>query len=81
MSKVTFKIDGKKNVWDEVPVSIPVWNLVGQVPNRFELLEQYTLKMTFESGDSVAFHSDESPYEAVVIDFGQSDDALMMEIF
>lgn len=80
-SKVTFIFGGQEAIWEEGPIMAPVWTLVGQIPTEFSLPDLFTLKMSFESGDSVSFHSNESPYEAVNIDFGQDGDRTVMEVF
>jgi hypothetical protein len=80
-SKVTFCISGSEFERSGEPVGAPVWKLVGQRVERFELQSNFILRLRLTSGDHVDFHTHEESYEAVVIDFGSRDGALVMEVF
>ena len=79
--KVGFSIGGKYDVWEEGPSEIPVWKLAGQIPVRFKQLDLLTLKLEFETGDYIEFHSDEGPYEAVLIEIAGKGDADFLEVY
>lgn len=70
--RVNFYIKEKLQTWKEGPSNIPVWLLIGQTPTIFELINLFVLRMNLASGDYVEFHTDESPYEAMLIEFGQT---------
>ena len=80
-SKVAFRISGSEFEWSGEPIAAPVWRLLGQQVDKFELKSDLVLRLHLKSGDYVDFHTDEAPYEAVVMDFGSQDGALVMEIF
>jgi hypothetical protein len=81
MTKAVFSLRGKIYSWEAGPSDIPVWLLVGQTPTHFELPTVLALRLNLASGDYVEFHTDERPYEAVIIDFGKRMNAAVMEIF
>ena len=76
---VKFFIGGSSFVWDDGPIDAPIWLLVGQTPEKFELLDELTLRLSLTSGDHLDISTDRSPYEAVVVHFEQP--ANSMEIF
>ena len=79
--KVVFSLRGNKHSWEEGPTDIPVWLLIGQVPERFELPTAFALRVCLESGDYVEFCTDQGNYESTTIDFGTRDGAQAMEIY
>ena len=79
--KAVFSLRGTVYSWEEGPADIPVWLLIGQTPERFELGSPLALRLCLDSGDYVEFHTTEEPFEAVIIDFGGQDGALVMEIY
>lgn len=80
-AKVVCSLQGQTFAWEEGPSNMPVWLLVGQTPSSFELTSPYALRMNLASGDWVEFYCDDSPYEALIIDFGIKDGAIVMEIY
>lgn len=80
-TKAGFFLQGKSYEWDNGPTDLPVWLIIGQVPQRFELPTTLTLRMCLASGDYVDFFTDESRYEAAVVEFGARDDGVVMEVF
>ena len=80
-SKAAFRISGAEFDWSGEPIAAPVWKLVGQQVDKFEFKSDLVLRLHLKSGDYLDFHTDEGPYEAVIMDFGSRDNALVMEIF
>lgn len=81
MERAVFSIDGRTYDWQDGPSSIPVWLLINQTPESFELATQFALRMKLKSDDWVEFYCDHSPYETLIIDFGMRDRAQVLEIF
>jgi hypothetical protein len=81
MEKAAFSLNNRQFTWEEGPNEIPVWLLIGQTPESFELPTLLTLRMNLRSGDYVDFFTDESPYEAVIIEFTPQGDSRVMEIY
>lgn len=81
MEKAVFSLRGVKYVWEEGPSEIPVWLLIGQTPSDFEIVSPFALRMHLMSGDWIEFYCNDSPYEALIIDFGPRGDAIFMKIY
>jgi hypothetical protein len=79
--KAGFYLSGQLGIWEQGPSEIPVWKLVEQTPSSFELINPLTLRLNLASGDYVEFHSDEAPYEAVLIEKTSNSDADFMEVY
>lgn len=80
MLKVAFFLEGRTYEWEEGPTAIPVWMIIGQVPERFELPTPFVLRMWLASGDYVDFYTDENPYEATTIEI-MGDGVTMLDVF
>jgi len=79
--KMKFQIDQFEYVWVEGPSETPVWRLVGQTAKSFELRDNFTLRMSLESGDFLEFVVSEEPYESLIIDFGTQDGKRVVEVY
>jgi len=75
--KVRFILKDKKYVWEEGPNEIPVWMLVGQIPENFILDSSDVLTMHLRGGDTVSFYTEESPYECCIVEFSNN----VLEVF
>lgn len=80
-TKAGFLLRGSAYEWHNGPTDLPVWLIIGQVPLRFERPTTLTLRMCLASGDHVDFFTDESGYEAALIEFEHRDDGVVMEVF
>ncbi len=79
--KVQFFVENKEYVWEEGPNNIPVWALIGQIPERFTLDSSEILTMHLKGGNRVSFYTEESPYECCIIEFPRKDNNLVLEVF
>ena len=79
--KVLFQINESRFMWNKSPIDAPVWLLISQVIDKFELRDPTILRMRLRSGDIVDFYTVEGMYESQVIQFPNEGDAFVMEIF
>ena len=79
--KAGFRIGGEFETWEGGPSEAPVWKLAGQQPSHFELVDPLILRLNFASGDYIEFHSEEGPYESVLIEFSPQGEATVLEIY
>jgi len=80
-TRAEFFLRGRAYEWNEGPTELPVWLVIGQVPQRFELPTSLILRMCLASGDFVDFFTDEEPYEAAIVEFEPRGDGIVMEVF
>ncbi len=79
--RAAFCIAGELETWEGGPSEAPVWKLAGQRPSHFELVDPLILRLNFASGDYIEFHSEEGPYESVLIEFSSQGEAIVLEIY
>lgn len=79
--KVSFVLDGSNYTWEEGPNSIPVWTLIGCIPESFSLDSPEVLTMHLRGGNSVFFYTEESPYECCIVEFPRKNNCDVMEVF
>lgn len=80
-SRINFYLEKELFTWEDGPTRIPAWSLVGQTPLSYELTTPYSLKLNFASGDWIEFFTEDSPYEDLVIDFGEENGSTKIEVF
>ena len=77
-NKVIFKIDGLSYDWIDTPIEAPVWKLVGQSVIMVEACSNEALRFTLSKGDEIETWTDDSPYEAIVV---EAKSLGIMEVF
>ena len=77
-NRVTFKIGGVDYDWTEAPIEAPVWKLIEQKVVGVEERSTEALKFVLSSGDEVEVWTDDSPYEAVIV---EAKSLGIMEVF
>ncbi|MEP6982911.1 MAG: hypothetical protein ABI853_04620 [Sphingomicrobium sp.] len=67
-NKVIFTIAAARYEWTEGPIEAPVWTLVGLKVVGVESTSGETLKFTLSSGNEIEAWTDDSQYEAVIVE-------------
>lgn len=80
-AKVRFVIENEEYEWTGEPIAAPVWALVGQKPDKFELMDELSLRISLSSGDRIEIVSDHSDYEAVVIEWKTGRENAEVDVF
>lgn len=79
--RIAFFIKGINYTWNDSPLDLPIWLLIGQVPSSFELTSSHSIKMKLESGDWLEFFTEDSAYEDLIIEFCTENNKLELSVF